>query len=148
MGNTKKNSRQKLRRDILNGADAEFLLQQASKGKWSIRVGRIWKIPRTKGTSVILLDFDNCSTFDKHALIQRLNICGIKTIDIRKKKSPGGKGLHIAITVRGKLAPFAIVALQCICESDPIREAQNFRRALCMKGEQWMETGNVLFTTT
>lgn len=134
-----------LNREIIKGNDAEFLLREASNGKFYIRTGQIWRMPKMPGQTILLLDLDNCNRANWQNICRRLIQCGVRVLQIVITGSPGGNGLHVAIVIRGKFAAMHRVALQAICESDPAREAANFRRAM-LRNKKWEENWNVLFT--
>lgn len=93
----------------------------------------------------ILIDIDGSTKFRSDEIKRRLAIAGLRSVRIRSKISPSGKGVHVACTVAGiKLSRFAIVALQAICGSDSKREAQNFRRA-SLASKYWGDNWNVLY---
>jgi hypothetical protein len=139
-------NKKQLSKSILNRSDAEFLLEQAANGKFRIRIGQIWSVSALPiGQSLLLLDLDNCNKPpDRRAIRKRISKCGLSVLQIKSKRSPSRTGYHVAITVAGKLSRIECVALQAICESDPHREAQNFRRArLALK--DWRGDWNVLY---
>jgi hypothetical protein len=127
----------------LNQGDAEFLLSLAKDGRLLFRVGQIWKIPERKGETALLLDYDHTRKIDRSAIRKRLAQCGLVSKRILSRTSPGGDGIHAVVWVAGRLRKMDVVALQAILESDPQREAQNFRRAKQEKG--WDKNWNVLF---
>lgn len=129
---------------LLKEGDAEFLLRRAENGKLKIRVGQIWRIPERRGTTNLLCDYDGCLKIDRKTINTRLRKAGIRPLSIRSRISPGGKGIHAIVTVQGRYSRIARVALQLLLESDPEREAQNFRRAM-QAGKKWDEDWNILF---
>lgn len=134
-----------LEKSILNGSDAEFLITKSNAGKFYLRVGQVWNLPTlSKSRSSLLIDLDNCKKVRWWNICRRLSQCGVHVLQIVITTSPGGKGFHVAIVVTGKFSRFQRIALQSICESDPQREANNFRRARLAKKE-WKENWNVLF---
>lgn len=130
---------------MLDNGDAEFLLEEVRNGRYKIRVGQVWAVPRLRGTSVVLLDFDNIRGVNARLLRKRIGQCGLQPVRIQTRRSPSKKGLHVRVWIKGRLSPVAIVAVQAICESDPAREAQNFRRAM-MADPKWKRNWNVLYT--
>ena len=104
----------------------------------------MWKVPERKGQTILLCDYDNCKAIDRITLFNRLRKAGVCPLRLHKRVSPGGKGLHVAIWVEGRFSRYQQVALQAILESDPEREAQNFRRA-GLAGPRWKENWNVFF---
>jgi hypothetical protein len=134
----------KLEKGLLSGADCEFLLERVKNGKYKIRIGQIWEMPKMRGATNILLDLDNCRRFFRKEIIRRLSRCGVQVLRIRSKKSPGGNGMHVFIIIKGTFGRYERIALQSICGSDLEREAQNFRRAR-LAVPQWKDNWNVLY---
>lgn len=131
-------------RKMLYRSDAEFLLEEVSRGRYKIRVGQLWQMPRLRGTSTLLLDYDNCKRINVRNIRRRLGQCQVFALRIRSCTSPGGAGIHVVVRIKGAYSPMALVALQAICESDPSREAQNFKRAFLAE-KKWGKHWNVLF---
>lgn len=129
---------------LLNRGDAEFLLQEVRHGKFAFRVGQVWTIPQRKGVTFLLCDYDGVKKISKRTIRARLTKCGVVPESISIRVSPGGRGLHVVVRVVGKFNRWQIVALQAILESDPEREAQNFRRA-GQAGPRWGENWQALF---
>lgn len=137
--------RAKLLEYVLDGNDAEFLLEQVANGKFKIRVGQVWKMPKVRGKSYLLIDLDNCDRRPLYENIRkRLRKCGVRPLRIRFRPSPSGTGFHGVVLIAGTFTRFERIALQAILESDADREAQNFRRAKLALPE-WGENWNVLF---
>lgn len=138
--------RAKLLEYVLDGNDAEFLLERVANGQFKIRIGQVWQMPKLPhGTSALLIDLDNMSKRPSLKSIRaRVRKCGLQPLRIRFRRSPSGTGFHGVVLVAGALTRIEHVALQSILESDPDREAQNFRRAkLALK--EWRGNWNVLF---
>ncbi len=100
---------------------------------------------------LVKLDIDKGLAFPTNRLIdRRLASAGYRRESITRKRSPGGAGWHLLITVTP--APkccVEVVALQSILGSDPAREAHNLLRAkACDHGdvsEYWRDRFNVLY---
>ena len=129
---------------VLEGSDAEFLFQRAKSGKFYFRIGQVWKMPKLHGSTALLIDLDNCKKLSHIGLRKRLSQCGVSVLQIIRRVSPSGRGLHVIVYIQGRFNRYQRVALQAICESDPAREAANFRRAKLALPE-WKENWNVLF---
>jgi hypothetical protein len=136
--------RAKLSAFVLDGADAEFLLDRVANGKFKIRIGQVWNMPVLRGQSYILLDLDNTTRVSRYGIRRRLAVCGLSIVSLHIRRSPSGTGYHVQIIVRGILSRFQRIAIQAICESDPTREANNFRRAFLARRE-WQEDWNILY---
>lgn len=137
--------RAKLLEYVLDGSDAEFLLEKVANGQFKIRVGQVWKMPKMRGKTYLLLDLDNVRKPPKwRAVRKRLCKCGVRPLRIRFRRSPSGTGFHGIVLVAGTYSRIERIALQAILESDAEREAQNFRRAKLALPE-WGENWNVLF---
>ena len=134
----------KLAKSFLSEGDAEFLLEMAKDGKLKIRVGQIWKVPERKGETCLQVDLDNCKAYSRGTIYARLRKAGVQPLRICSRISPGGQGLHLLIWIKGTFGRYQRVCLQLLCESDPEREAQNFRRA-GLAGKNWQENWQVLF---
>jgi hypothetical protein len=128
----------------LSNGDAEFLLEKAATGEVRIRVGQIWKIPERKGQTPLLCDYDNCRKIDRKTIHQRLRKAGVEIIRIQSRRSPSGSGVHAIVWIRGRFPGIERICLQAIIESDPEREAQNFRR-LKQANRHWEENWQALF---
>lgn len=133
-----------LEKSLLSGCDAEFLLERYAHGNYKLRIGQLWRLPKVRGQTLILLDLDDCKRANWREIFARCSRCGLPIVRVESRVSPSGKGLHIAIHVRGSLSRFERIALQAILESDPIREANNFRRAK-IAHRKWDENWNVLY---
>lgn len=130
---------------MLDEGDAEFLLRRAANGKLKIRVGQVWSIPKRRGQTPLLLDLDGAKSINRRAVRKRLFKAGVRPISILSRISPGGNGVHAVIYVEGTFSRIERIALQSILESDPEREAQNFRRAKQAGKKLWEDNWNVLF---
>jgi hypothetical protein len=97
-----------------------------------------------RGTTLLELDLDGCTGFSRKSIKRRLSKAGVPMLRIQARPSPGQKGFHVAVEIRGRFNPAAQIALQAILESDPDREAQNFRRAL-LADPKWKENWQVLY---
>lgn len=129
---------------MLNEGDAEFLVERAQDGRLRIRVGQIWKMEERKGKTILQCDYDNCKKIDRKTIRRRLEKAGVTCLAIRSRQSPSGTGVHALVSVSGVLNRFQRIALQAILESDPEREAQNYRRAR-QAGPKWKDNWQVLF---
>lgn len=137
--------RKKLLRSLLTKADAEFLLQEVRNGRYKIRVGQIWKVPSVRGRTALMLDYDNCNRIRVRNIRKRLRQCALQPLRIQCRRSPSKTGFHVLVWIKGVFSPMARIAVQAILESDPAREAQNFRRAR-MRDYRWKENWQALFT--
>lgn len=120
------------------------MLQEVERGRYKIRVGQIWHVPRLRGSTVLELDLDNTQGISRSAIRRRLSKAGMSVLRIRTKRSPSGRGYHVLVYVRGTFTPLARIALQAILESDPDREAQNFRRAM-LADPKWQGKWQALY---
>jgi len=133
-----------LRKLVLNENDAEFLIQRIRNGTFKIRIGQVWKVSKLRGTTTILCDYDNCKAIDIGNIARRLHTAGVSIVRIISHRSPSESGWHLVIFVRGHFNRWQRICLQAICESDPEREAKNFRRAT-LKHPLWRDDWQVLF---
>lgn len=124
--------------------DAEYLLDQLEDGSLKVRVGQIWKPVPVKGTTILQLDLDNCARVNKREIGWRLHLAGVKLKSLVARPSPSKTGWHVAAWIHGTYNRWQIIALQSICESDPCREARNFRAA-GQAAKEWRENWQVLF---
>lgn len=125
----------------------EAILKETRTGKLRFRCGRTWTLPvLRKGVSRLCCDYDGAKSVLCGEIVSRLSRCKVRVLRITKRRSPGGFGFHIVIVVEGNYNRFQCTALQAICESDPEREAANFRRALAAKSDAEWRKFNVLFT--
>lgn len=129
---------------LLKEGDAEFLLQEVKRGRYKIRVGQVWTMPKLRGRSPLLLDYDGVKRISIGNIRKRLGQCGLSALRVQYTRSPSGTGIHCLVWVKGNFSPLARIALQAILESDPAREAQNFKRAL-QRDYRWKEHWQVLF---
>jgi hypothetical protein len=97
-----------------------------------------------RGTTNLFIDIDGRTKADFPGMCNTLCKCGVQPLQLRGKRSPSGKGYHVVIRVRGTFSKFAIIALQLLCGSDAMREAQNFRRGQ-LAPKEWGEKWNVLY---
>lgn len=133
---------------MLDGRTVEVILQRASRGKLFVRVGEILEVPKVRGCSVLLLDYDTQTRPRIKGIRDRLNIAHVQVVQTKCYRSPGGHGWHCIVHIRGQWSRFQLIALQALCESDPDREAQNFYRAQIFGDKEWKKRGNVLFTNS
>ena len=140
----------KLENSILNGGEAEFLLERCANGKFKIRAGAIYPVQKRRGACDLLLDFDGTNSAPQCKHIDAiLRAAGMRILQVKRKNSPGGNGRHVHVTISPKLQPCEIVALQAILGSDPFREAHNLKRV--REGwpqSDWGKNWNVLYTKT
>lgn len=86
-----------------------------------------------KAHAEVKLDIDSSRkrpTVD--AVIRKLDRAGYRLVCMWERRSPGGKGWHIGLTVEPRpRSAVEVVALQAILGSDPWREAVTLQRARC-----------------
>lgn len=131
-------------KNFLSEGDAEFLFQKAKNGQLYFRVGQVWKIPKRKGMTALLCDYDGTNKIYHRMMKRRLKIAGVEVVSIKSVISPSGFGVHAIVWVRGRFSRYERIALEAILESDPDKAAQDFRRA-GQAGKQWRENWHVLF---
>ena len=135
-------------KETLDGGTLEVLLRAARDGRLSVRVGQILRVSPMRGTTILLLDYDSSNKPKIGAIRKRLSAAGVQLVRARLRRSPGGRGWHGILHVRGHWGAMETIALQAICESDPTREAANFYRAQIFGEKEWRARGNVLFVNT
>lgn len=82
--------------------------------------------------SEIKLDIDSNDKPDLITLVAKLKAAGYRLERMWERRSPGGKGWHIGLTVRPRpTSVMEVVALQAILGSDPWRECRTLLRARC-----------------
>lgn len=111
-------------------------------------MGRWWQ--PTCGPSVLLkLDIDAGMPFPSNKRIDLLLArAGYRRDGITRRRSPGGAGWHVVVSVLPTPAsPLEVVALQAILGSDPLREACNLNRAQRYETASpfWRARWNVLY---
>lgn len=136
--------KQKQLKRLLTKNDAEFLLEEVSNGRFKIRIGQVWQMPRLRGRTILLLDHDNVRRISVRNIRTRLGQCAVRVLRIQCRRSPSGTGYHVLVWIAGVFSNMARIAMQSILESDAAREAQNFKR-LMQRDYRWKDEWQVLF---
>jgi hypothetical protein len=135
----------------LSNETAELFLTAAKNGTLTYRVGRILKVPKMRGQSVLLLDYDSGADGRRlprprlRVIRERLSLAGVRLVQAEFHRSPSGLGWHGVLYIRGKFNRYQRLALAAILESDPDHIAIAFKRAQILDEKEFDSQGWLLF---
>lgn len=102
----------------------------------------------TREQATVKLDIDAGQSFDSSECARRLRRAGYRWTALSIRRSPSGKGWHVALYILPRpTCPFEVVALQLLLGGDANREAMQMHRAQNFrKAPRWMrDAWNVLY---